>query len=510
MTPDGEFINVEKEGVTIQQIIRPVLSIVSLQRFVNPLFGANITMTVAEKPPIAEMVQFNQDTGLFPCQRLTQITRLGQLSIDVEVNLSSKNAAPIQISKNVVAHISLPLDITCDATTNDDDLIPPGGEVVLGSQFKAVVHSRLDEGIELEENTAITFSVADSAGVVLCYENADFKNDYTFTYTLDAKYPLPNGLIKVTIEVGDRQNGIHTRQEFRYHYVATMAVVDAKIEGTPKLGELLKVTMHPGVYQEDKAINFLNKDQFDTANLHDASTEAYFPPIVTEAHKCAMLLKCGGALIKSVEGEVKSAADGTVEVNFETSVEENIDSASGFNIEFEFKSEEGVPYALRMDEDLPVKLDAEIVIDALEGLEKNTKIVYGKEIEASIIIKELKSVKILHPGRAYPVIIIKKGDKVIAEKSGVEGENGNITITVPIDASIPKGKVTAEIVIKKGNDYIPLSHNGKNVSCEYEIDGDLIFNSKVTQTRWPSFCRSPNRINVECKPSFHPNRRTQG
>ena len=482
VTPDNQQINIEKDGVTIQQIIRPVLQIVSLQRFVNPLFGANISMTVADEQVISEMVQFNQQTASFPCQRLTQITRLGQLTIDVDIYLSSRNAAPIQIQKNIVSHISLPLDITCDATINGDDSIQQGGEVVLGTQFKSVVHARIESGIELEENTAVTFSVQDAAGVQLYYENADFKNDYTFQYTLDAKYPIPNGLIKVAVEVGDRQNGIHTRQEFRYQYRNTLAVVDAEIEGTPKLGELLKVKMHPGILQDGELVNFVNQEQFDCSNLHDASTEAYFPPSVIEAHKYTMLLKCGGALIKAIEGEVKAGDNEKVEVNFETSVEENIDSASGFNIEFEFVSEEGVPTPLHMANELPVKLDAEIVVDSLDGL-KGGKIAYGDSLKVDVVVKEQKSSKILFPGRAYPVLLIKKGDQIISERSGkADEESGKVSIELPIDASIPTGNLVAEICIKKGHEYLPVPFNGKEVSTKYSVDGNLVFNAEITNT----------------------------
>jgi len=113
---------------------------------------------------------------------------------------------------------------------------------------------------------------------------------------------------------------------------------------------------------------------------------------------------------------------------------------------------------------------------------KDSKIVYSEAIKAELVIKEKKSAKILHPGRAYPVIIIKKDGKIIAERSGFEGEDGKITIKLPIDASIPKGKVTAEVVIKKGANYLPLQFNEKNAQYTYTIDGDLVFNSKVLQT----------------------------
>lgn len=475
---DGQSVfDVEKDGITINQVFRPAIQVVSLQRWINPLFNVNVTMSVGEEQVIAEQAQFSQDYGVFTCQRITKVSRLGQLSADIEVFLYTKTSAKIIISKSFVSHISLPLDITCEASNTGDDVIELGGEVELGTQFKAILHGKVDETIELEENTKCTFAVNDPSGALLYYESIDFSNDYTFQYTLDSESPLPSGPITIVVEIGDKENSIHTHHEFKYHYSSAMAPVKVDFTEKPKLGELLKVTLIPGVEQDSQLIPFMNSKKY-TSDLRDAANEAFFPLSALESHKYTMAIKCGNSIIKSIEGEVRADDKNQIVVDFETSIDENIDYATGFNIEFFFVSQENVQTPLKLANPIYINLDSKLVIDQLEGL-NGGNIEYSKEIVAELVLKEKTTQKVLFPGRAYPVLLIKKNDKIVAEKAGKADESGKVTIKLPIDGAIPSGQLIAEIAVKKGNEYIPVTYNDKEIKVNYKITGKLNFEAKV-------------------------------
>lgn len=481
ITSDGQGIDLSRSGLTLNQVVRPAASVRLLKRFINQFVQVNVSITLGDEKTSETHLEFDERSGIWIGDRFTHATKLGPITFDVTAWMPIRDGNQVDMTKNIHGTISLPVDISCEATIGADELIPHGAILEPGAAIKSILHGRFEEGIEVEENTLATFAVYDSSDALLFYDSNEFKNDHTFNYVFDPKHPLPDGHIKVSVEIGDRQHGIHTRKEFRYAYKANMTVVSSNIKNTPKLGELLKVSLVPGVLNAE-GVAELFKDEKDFGDdLHDAASESFYPSGVAEAQKYAMLLKCGNAVAKTVDGEV-SVVDGSLSVEFETTVDENIDLATGFTIEFNYKNSEGFLVPLHMDQPIDVKLDTNIVAESVKGFDKPAKLTYGQAIKAELVVKEKNVGKTLLPGLAFPVIILKKEGRVIAERTASCDQKGLETLEFIIDASVPKGQVQAEIVVRKGDEYLPLLADGKALTQKFDIEGDIKFDAKVVQT----------------------------
>ncbi|EAY12039.1 hypothetical protein TVAG_038850 [Trichomonas vaginalis G3] len=480
ITTDNQVLELGRGGLTLGQVVRPAAVARILKRFVNPYLAINLTTTIGEEKSVDTKLDFDERNGVWMGDRYTQATKLGQLTFDIQTWLPIREGHQVDVTKNIQTSVSLPVDISCDVTASAEEIIPVGGIIEPGAAVKSVLHGRFEDGIEVEEGTMATFAVYDSSEALLFYDSADFKLDHTFQWIFDPKNPIPDGYVKFSVEIGDRQHDIHTRKEFRYLYHANMTVISHKINSTPKLGELLKVSMVPGVIV-DGAVEQFNDEKSFGEDLKDASTEGFFPSGPAEAQKYQMVLKCGNAIAKTVDGEIK-VVEHNITVEFETTVDENIDLATGFNIEFVFKNSEGFTVPLSLQEPIAVTLNSEIIAEQVKGLEKPQKLTYGQTIKAELVVKEKNVGKTLLPGLAFPVILLKKGDRVVAEQTATCDQKGLESVEFTIDASVPSGKLTAEIVVRKGEEYLPLEFNEKKLTQEYEIEGQIVFDHKIVQT----------------------------
>lgn len=474
----NKFINLESEGVNVQQIIRPAVSVTSLGRFINPLLRVNATITVNDETPYTEQLQLDYQTGFFTGHRMTPVNKLGQMKVEVIAWFTTEIGLPLIVSKSVQAHVSLPIEVSVDALQGEES-IPLGGVLTEGANIIAKIEGKIDESIELQETTTATFQVTDAAGALLYYKSEAFKDKIEFAWQL-LSIVLPTGQVKVTIEIGDKVNGIHTHKEFYYKIENVMAATNVEVPKDLKLNDLLKVKMVPALEINQMFTPFTN-EKFIKEELTDAAGEVFYPQTASETQQYSMRIKVGETVVKTVQGEVKVDENNKLYVEFESNVDENLDFATGFSIDFEFDAEGIEPILLKLESDNFVQVNAKIVGEGEEL--KGGEIEYGKKISAELKLREESSGKYLTAGRAYPVIAIldKATKKVLLEKK-MKIDNEKFIGKIQVSAAVPSGEAIVAVMIRKGSELVQVQTvEGKPFEATINVVGQIEFQSKIIE-----------------------------
>jgi hypothetical protein len=484
VTTSGQVIDIEKEGVTVGQIIRPTVSIVSLGRYVSPMLHVNVTMRISDELPITESLQIDYHTGNYQSEHATNIGKLGVLQIDVTAWFSNPLGTALIIQKSVSTHVSLSIDITCEAYLSADSPIALGDLVSPGTNFRSTLEGHFDEQFPLPENTQASFAVTDPAGTLLYYSVDEFKGTQDFTWQLPST-PLPSGNVKVSVEVGDPVNGIHTRRDFEYRTETEMAAIDIEIPTGLKLSEVLKVKMVPALAVSGDYVPFTN-EKYVESELTDAAGEVFFPQAAVETHKYKMVIKVGGQSVKEVDGEVSEDAEKKqLVVEFETSIDENLDYATGFLVEFKFSSDNGGLSDMKMEKEAFVSVAATIAAEGGQELLKGGKLEYGSEIKGDFRLKDLLSGHNLAPGYAYPVICVLSKDtrKVLYERRVSFDDDKEFEANLVIGAAVPTGEAIVAVFIRKGLDLVPITlESGALFETPITINGKLDVDARVIES----------------------------
>lgn len=475
----NKFINIESEGVNVQQIVRPAVSVTSLGRFINPLMRVNATISVNGETPYTEQLQIDYQTGLFAGQRMTPVNKLGQMKVDIVAWFTTEIGIPLISTKSVQAHVSLPVEISVDASVEGEESIPVGGVLAEGANIIAKVDSKIDESLELQETTMVTFQVTDTAGALIYYKSENFKEKIEFAWQLPA-IALPTGSVKITIEIGDKVNGIHTHKEYAYRIVNVMAATNVEVPKDLKLNDLLKVKMVPALEINQMYTTFAN-EKFVEGELVDAAGEVFYPQTSSETQQYSMRIKVGDTVVKVVQGEVKVDENNKLYVEFESNVDENLDFATGFSVDFEFNAEDMEPILLKKESDNFVQVNAKIVGEGEEL--KGGEVEYGKKISAELKLKEQDSGKYLTAGRAYPVIaILRKSDKKVLLEKKMKIDDNKFEGKIQISAAVPAGEAIVAIMIRKGSELIQVQTNeGKSFEATINVIGQIEFKSKIIE-----------------------------
>jgi hypothetical protein len=284
----------------------------------------------------------------------------------------------------IVVLVSLPIQVTCDARLGNGR-IPIGGGVNPGVTFRCRVS--LQPAHELDDRTAATFAVRDASGCILYHKSEPFHKSAEFAWKLPA-VAIPAGPLTVDLEIGDPENEVHTRRTFAYkisHEMAATRVTpprdlnegaqtfpiknenlfeafmdsagrtfyrqsQARIDtrGNLKVGGVLTVTMVPSLVSDGELVPFRNDKFFD--ELVDAAGEAFWPQAPADQHNYRMRLKADGAVFFTVAGESTVGNESELIVEFELSIYENLDFATGFCVDFEFEPMFGPPIQLSIPE----------------------------------------------------------------------------------------------------------------------------------------------------------------
>lgn len=479
VTSDNQYTNVERDGVVVNQLIKPAVSVVSLQRFFNPFFHANITMKVADDDEVFESLRMDYQTGLYTSQRLQQVDKLGQFLVEVVLVLPSTVGPPVVITKQVNSRTSIPLLYSFEAS-DGEEMVFQYGDIHVGTSIKAVASLRQEADIEVAEGTMSSLTVRDSSGTVLFFEKKPFSSEIAFSYEFKEEV-VPSGEIKVTLDIGDSSSGVHTSYSTSYNYASTMAASNIIYDKGVKLGELFKVSMVPGIISTDGFVAF-KEFSVGGGNEVDVSGVPLFLPSSSESHKYFMDVKCGGSLVRRVEGTV-STSGGKLLVSFETNIDDTVDFVTGFSIEFSYSDREGRITNLRQDSTILIELPSKISAKEATNL-RGGNLRYGDQIEVKFKLFDSISKHELRPGRAYPVIrIVSNGNVYSQAISTFTDESPLVSAKISIDASIPKGDGNVEVVILKGTDIIPIIlDDGSKYSSKIKISEDLKFTSNVVQS----------------------------
>jgi len=474
---DQSVTDLDNDDVKVSQTIRSAVTISSLGRFVNPLLKVNVTTIMGEEAPITESLQMDYQTGIFSSQRDLHVSKLGQISFQVVAWLPNEMGAPLVVSKSVLSHVSLPIEVNVEASLQADEVIPVGGNILPGTTIRARVDNKLEESLEIEESTHVTFQITDSAGTHLYSQNKDFKDQLEFSWQMPS-LALPAGNIKVIVEVGDKTNGIHTRKTYAYKTVSEMAAINVEVPKDLKLSDVLHVKMTPAIYSDGEYI-ILHDEKFIEGQITDASGEKINPLTASETQHYSMRIIVGNSVAKVIEGEVHVDSDKKLYVEFESNVDENLDFATGFYVDFLYNAD-GQQIILKKESENFVKVDTKI---AVEGEEiKSGKIQYGSKISTKFTIIDKDTGKPLSAGHAYPVIVVMNTEgKVILEKKA-KFDDDKYSAKLRITASLPPGKAIAAIMIHKGQTYVPVeTKDGKKFESEILISGELNLQSRIKE-----------------------------
>ena len=479
-TADNRLIDFEKDGITFQQIIRPTIEITGLGRFINFAYNVNITTTIGDEAPYSESLRPDRQSGQYISQRISSATKLGQMQIDVVAWYQNELGSPVILTKSATARVSLPVDVTCEASLSSDEIIPEGGEIVPGVKFNVHVSGKFDD-IELQESTAATFQVTDPSGTVLYHSFEEFKDSLDFSFTLQTF--LPAGSLRVIVEVGDKVNGIHTQKVFSYKVANTMTAVNIDVPENLKLSDILHVKMSPALLigEENRNEKFTN-EKLSESDLKDATGEPFYPQSSSESHHYTMNVKVGSTVVKSVEGEVSVDENNNLIVDFETSVNENLDFATGFSLSFLFIGEGAEPIELQHDP-LFVKVSSKVVAEG-EELPKG-KLEYGSKISTEFRLKDQDTNKYLEAGYAYPIIaILRASDRQILIEKKAKSDDDKYSVKISVSAAVESGNAIVALMIRRGDEVVPvLGSNGKNFESSVTISGEIEFNAHVVEAR---------------------------
>jgi hypothetical protein len=478
MENDNKAIDIEKESVSINSMVRLAVTVTSLNRFVNPFIKVNMTSRIGDEEAHPETLQIDYQTGLFNSHRMTTINKLGQLSVEVVAWAPFELGPPLWVTKSIRSHVSLPIEITSDARLTADELIPLKGEVEAGVNFRVVLEGKFDESLEIHESTMTTFSVTDSAGALLHHKSEDFKPSLEFSWQLPA-IALPAGQLALVVEVGDKVNGIHTRKEFVYKVNTRMAATKIEVPEDLKLSDVLKVKMTPALASGNDYVPFRNEKFFD--ELVDAAGEAFYPQTASETQHYSMRIKVGGVVVKTAEGEVVVNEENELSVEFESSVDDNLDFATGFSIDFQFDAENSAPIPLIMDKDIFVHVRSKIVAEG-EPL-ASSKVEYGSTIKAEFKLKDEEGGRYLTAGRAFPVLVIlSQGTRKVLLEKKCKIDDDKFLTKIQIGAAVPDRPVIVAVQIRKGTELVPvLTTNGTAYESDVVVTGTITYIAKVRE-----------------------------
>ena len=476
---ENELVDIEKDSVNVNSMVKPTVSITALGRFINPLLKVNITTHNGDDEPYAEMLNMDYHVGVFRSNRISSINKLGPIGYDVIAWFASELSAPLIITKSIRSRVSLPMEITCDARLTADEAIPVGGVIEPGTNFRVQVDGKYDDSIEIQDTTSVTLSVTDAAGALLYHKNEEFKGQQEFVYQLPG-VALPSGIVSVVVEVGDKVNGVHTRKAFDYKINNEMAATDIEVPGDLKLSDVLRVKVTPALYANGEYIPFTN-EKFIEGEVTDAAGEAFYPQTAAETQRYSMRIKVGGVVVKTVEGEVIVGENNKLTVEFESAVDENLDFATGFSVEFQFDAENSAPILLKMEREAFVKVDSKIIA---EGSELKTGAVsYGDKLRAEFKLKDEDSNKYLTAGRAFPVLVVlSKNERQVLLEKKCKINDDEFSANIPMSAAIPAGPVIVAVMVRKGADLVPVQTANGPYETEVTITGKIEFLAKVRET----------------------------
>jgi len=328
-------------------------------------------------------------------------------------------------------------------------------------------------------------AVSDASGAFLFYAVEEFTGTKEFTWQLPST-ALPAGNLKVTVSVGDPENGIHTTKDFEYKIETEMAATEVEVPSGLKLSDVLKVKMVPALSVSGEYVAFTNEKH--VANeLTDAAGEVLFPQAVAESQKYKMLIKVGGQAVKEVEGEVhvEEGEKKRLYAEFETSVDENLDYATGFSVEFQFVPESGLPCSMSMEKEAFIGVATKIAAEGGSELLKGGRVEYGNEIKCDFKLKDATSGHYLQPGFAYPVISILNKDtrKVLYERRVDFDEDQEYEAQLTIGAAVSNGEAIVAVFIKKGLENVPVMlEDGKPFEAKIEIAGKLTVEPSIVES----------------------------
>ncbi|OHS95735.1 hypothetical protein TRFO_10391 [Tritrichomonas foetus] len=482
LSGDNHLIDFEKDGLTYGQIARPALAITALGRFINTMLQVNVTTHIGDEAPTTETLKIDYQTGLFNSQRISSINKLGQMQIDVVAWLATEFGTPVVITKSVVSRVSLPIDVTSEAWLSADEPIPVGGEIVPGVNFRVQLNGKLDDIIDkLEDTTAATFQVTDPAGAVLYHKFEDFKGQLEFTWQLPS-LALPAGDLHVTVEIGDKVNGIHTHKEFTYKVSSTMAASGVEVPANLRLSDVLRVKMVPALIVNEAPVPFTNEKFFE-GDLRDATGEAFYPQTASEAQRYTMRVKVGDVVVKTVEGEVSVDDQNKLSVEFESNVNENLDFATGFSIDFLFNAEGSEPVLLDLEKEIFVQVSSKVVVEAQPLV--SGAVDYGSKITSEFRLKDEDSGNYLEAGRAYPVIaILRASDRTVLLEKKAKILSDKYKAKLTVTAAVESGNVIVAILIRKGDDLVPVqTAQGSPFESAVTVSGQIQFDAQVVEAR---------------------------
>ncbi|KAH0787977.1 hypothetical protein GPJ56_008078 [Histomonas meleagridis] len=476
---EGNMFDIEKEGVKVQQVIHPVIAVTSLGRFVNPLMRVNVTTLLGDEAPYTETLQIDYKTGLYNAQRFASVNKLGQMGIDVVAWFTTEMGIPLVITKSVRAHVSLPVYVSCEAYLQADEIIPIGGVVSPGVNFNVKIEGKFDDSIEVQPTTAVTFQITDSAGAILYHKNEDFKTQLEFTYQLPS-LAIPIGNLKVIIEIGDKVNGIHTHKEFSYKVEGTMSAINVELPTDLKLSDVLKVKMTPALEIGQEFVPFQN-EEIIKGELTDASGEAFYPQTSSETQQYKMRIKVGDSVIKTIDGDVKVDKEKKLYVEFESNVDENLDIATGFTVDFLFNSESNEPILLQQEKECFIKVSTTIIAEGDKIVTNDLK--YGDKLKLQFVLKDKENDKVLTSTYAYPVIVILNPEtkNVLLEKKAKLIDD-KYNAKAQITGAIPSGEITIAIMIRKGKELVPVNTESGLYQSKVKVIGSIDIKSKVIES----------------------------
>jgi hypothetical protein len=456
---EGSYIDIEKEGVNIQANIKPAVRITSFGRFIIINMNVNASLSIAGEHPFTEILQPDYQTGFYTSQRFSPVLKLGHLSVNVLAYSQNPFESQIIVQKYFLSHISLPIEISCEASSGSDESIPLSGIVSFETNFKIKLAASNDVGIEVEETTLVVFSAYDAAGTTLAYQGKQFESHLEFSWDLPS-IPLPSETIK--IEIGDQKNGIHTEKEFKYKVISEMVAHDVQIPKDLKLHDLIKITIIPGILSKNEFIPFSSESTLE-GSYKDASGETFSPMTSQESQRYLMDIKTGGFVTKEVEGEIE-VEDGQLTVYFESSVEDSLDYATGFSVAFYFIGEDGTKVLLQTESDISIEIKTRIISEGTILSQK--EINYGETISTALKLKDQDGGKYLSSKKAYPVILVKQNDTIVSEFKYVSHHDNQYHFKFLIGADLLNGDLDFQVAIHKGSKNVLVYSSKDNLSVK--------------------------------------------
>jgi hypothetical protein len=195
-----------------------------------------------------------------------------------------------------------------------------------------------------------------------------------------------------------------------------------------------------------------------------------------------MRVKVGGVVVKTTEGE-PSDVDGRLVVEFESAVDENLDFATGFSLDFQFRAENGVLTPLALEAEPFGTINSTIVAEG-EPLSSAASIEYGANVSASFKLKDKEADRYLAPGRAFPVLVVlAKSDRSVLIERKCKYVDENYAAKVQLGAGIPPGDVIIAVKIRKPGQLVEVvGLNGKPYESSVKVAGQISFHAKVKET----------------------------